>query len=334
MHKQRNRDPGATTGGISRRSFIGGAGSLAAAGATMGIVGLGRGAAAHAAPAAASADRYVQRLGFAFPGTPEVGTLLGARGGGTRLDVVPTGGLTVTPDPVTISFTTRMARPFFEWFNRSAREIVNVPGTSVQIVAVNGQNQELYRLTLGRARIAQVAWPRLLSNSEEALRFAATLVPESASYAYSGASVVSTPATAVGQLLPVNGFRLSITGLETETALVTRIDAFTRRLLPLPGVTAAGSNDAMRLELPAHAAAAFLKWQSDLLAGRATERSGVLKFLSSDLKLAGQAFLSGISVQGVDVAPASAADGAAVVAGSMLVSLNCRAIEFDKVSFI
>ena len=70
------------------------------------------------------------------------------------------------------------------------------------------------------------------------------------------------------------------------------------------------------------------------VAQQLAERIGVLQFLSSDLKsVVGRAFLSGLSVQAIDVAPTSAADGATVVAGSTLVSLNVRAIDFDPASF-
>lgn len=328
MDERREAGLSGRTGGLSRRSFLGGSGALVAAGVAASF-------GSDAIAQVTSVDPYVRRLGFAFPGTPEVGTLLGARGGGIRLDPVATGGLAIAPEPVAITFTNQMTRPFFEWFFNAARPAANVPGTNVQIVATNSDNQEIYRLTLGRARIAQVAWPRLAAGSAEALRFGATLVPESASYGYSGGSTTSKPATAVARLLTSNNFRLAIQGLEAESARVTRIDAFTRRLMPLPGAdSAVVSSDALRLEIPSLAAPAFFKWQAQLLAGQGAERSGWLQYLSPDLKVVvAQAFLSGISVQAIDVAPSSAADGATVVAGSTLVSLNVRAVEFDQSSF-
>lgn len=331
MDHQRDHDPGAAPPTISRRGFLGGSGALLATGVAAGLGGFPL----VAATQTAGVDPYVRRLGFAFPGTPEVGNLLGARGGGIRLDAIAAGGLAVAPEPVTISFTNQMARPFFKWFTESARPLVNVPGTSVQIIATNSDNQELYRLTLGRARVAQVFWPRLSTGPADVLRFGATLVAESASYAYSGGSTLSKPAALVSRALTSNNFRLGIQGLEAETAQVTRIDAFTCRLVPLPGAgSTVVSNDALRLELPSHAAAAFLKWQADLLAGKAAERTGVLQFLSSDFKtVVGQAILSGLSVQSIDVAATSAADAATVATGSMLVSLNFRTVEFDQASF-
>jgi hypothetical protein len=315
---------------VSRRGFLGGCGVLLAGGVAAGLSGVPRQAAAQTS----GVNPSVQRLAFAFPGTPEVGTLLGARGGGIRLEALATGGLALAPDPVTITFTNQMARPFFEWFFKAARNAVNAPGTDVQIIGANLANQEHYRLTLRGARVAQVVWPRFSAGSTEVLRFGATLVPESAAYTYLGGSALTQPMTSTAKALIAGRFRLGIQGLEAETAQVTRIDAFTQRLMPLPGASSAVvSNDALRLELPAHAAAAFSRWQADLLAGKAAERSGVLQFLASDLKLVGQALLSGLSVQAIDVAPTSAADGATVVAGSMLVSLNFRAIEFDRSSF-
>ena len=331
MDQLREGDLDAATPRISRRGFLGGCGALLAAGVTADLSGV----AGRAAAQTPGVNPAVQRLAFAFPGTPEVGTLLGARGGGIRLDALATGGLAVAPDPVTITFNNQMTRPFFEWFFGAARATVNVPGTDVQIIGANVGNQELYRLTLRRARVAQVAWPRLSTGSAEVLRFGATLVPESASYAYSGGSTLSRPNAAIARALTCNNFSLGIQGLEAESARVTRIDAFTRRLSPLPGANSAlVSSDGLRLELPSYAAAAFFSWQSELLAGKAAERIGVLQFLSSDLKsVVGRAFLSGLSVQAIDVAPTSAADGATVVAGSTLVSLNVRAIDFDPASF-
>jgi hypothetical protein len=280
-------------------------------------------------------DPYVRRLGFAFPGTPEVGTLLGAQGLGVRLSALPTGEVAVAPDPVTISFGTQMAAPFYQWFHEASLVVQNAPGTYVQIVATNAANQELYRLSLQRTRVARVIWPRLAVNSTELLRFGAVLLPETASYRYVGGSTGSKPFVTSAKSLTANRFRLAIQGLEAPTAQATRIDAFSMNLIPLPGGDpGSGAIDPLRLELPATAAEGFFRWQSDLLAGRGSQRTGVLQFLSADgSQVSGQARLSGLSVLGIDIAPSSAGDRASAVAGSVLVSLNCRAVELDPASF-
>jgi hypothetical protein len=307
---------------ISRRGFLGGCSAMLAAGLYGG---------ARQAIAQTATSQLVGRLVFAFPGTPEVGSLLGARGAGLRLDALPTGGLSVAADPVTIAFSSSMAPAFYEWFIGAARPTINTPAKDILIIGVNLEGQELYRLTLGAARVAQVTWPRL-GFASEALRFGATLVPATAALNYQGSSTPIQPSPK-GKILDAVNFRIAIQGLEIESARVLAIDSFTQRLMPLPGASSAVvSHDSMILRMPVSVVGAFAKWQAEMLNAKAPERSGVLQFLSSDMKVAGQALLAGLSVQKIEVAPNSGPDGSTGTA-SIAVSLNVRAIELDKGSF-
>jgi hypothetical protein len=324
MDQQRGDEFHAASVGISRRDFLGGSGALAAASVAAGLSVFARDSAAQTS----TAETRAVRLGFTLPGTPEVGTLVMAQGGGIRLEPLATGGLAMAADPVTITFSSQMARPFFEWFNVAARPSVNTAGRDVQIIGANASNARVYALTLFGARVARFGWTTLAVNTSEVVLFAATLVPRSAGYQYFGGQGFTSPDTPARAPVTTAHFRFSIQGLEKDAAQVTRIDGLTRHLMPLPGAdTAAVSNEPMRVLLPPPAAAGFYRWQAESLAARGAERSGVLQFLSSDrTAVVGQVYLSGLSIQAIDVAPAS-------VAGGVRVSLNCRAVEFDKASF-
>lgn len=212
----------------------------------------------------------------------------------------------ITFEDITIQLGVNVCRELFEWIKETLA--LRVTRKNGAIMALDVQNNEVWRIEFSNALITEIGFPAFDTASREAVYLTLKLSPESTRRRRGAAKVAFGQASA-RKVGPPSNFKLEIGDL--QTASVTRIDAFTVRLAPVSrgvGESRGFQRDQVKLEvpnltfyLPERDAESFYLWHEDFVVRGnnhdGMEKRGSLIWLSEDH----QTELGRLNLQGVGI---------------------------------
>ena len=201
-------------------------------------------------------------------------------------------GLGAKYEDIRVNCGTGMSRSFYEWIQaslegRSSRK-------SGAVIACDYNYKEKSRMVWNNAVITEVGFPACDASARDAGMLSITFSPEAIREQTSpgGGSSYSVGRSAIQKRWLPSNFRLQIDGLEAACTRVNKIEAIVVGQGRSKGGEARGMAGGLQasnlvVTLPEADAAAFSKWHEGFVkgnAGRESEKSGTLAYLTPDLR--------------------------------------------------
>ncbi|MGH2721749.1 MAG: phage tail protein [Actinomycetota bacterium] len=201
-------------------------------------------------------------------------------------------------EDITITCGTGMSKAFYDWI--AASFTTNDQRRSGSVVAADFNYKERSTRDFKEALITEVGMPALDAASKDAAKMTIKFSPESTRNTKGSGAVVRPPVSkAQKKWLPAN-FRLTIAGLESACAKVSKVEALTIKQSvasdpagdQLDNRKEPGKIDFpnLKVTLPEAWAEPFFAWHGDFVvkgnSGDEKEKSGTLEYLTPDLSTA------------------------------------------------
>lgn len=325
-----DRDDEAGTGPlVSRRNFLGGAGTTLA---LASVISTGTLSPASAATVPERAT-YNTGAGIALDGA-YLGSLVQAEGGDPVIEL-PEGhgtlGSTASPTlrhaPLGITMGPPRSSKMYDWIIESMTATSLAPGRKAEIffwdtvtlkstsrLQMNGARLTEVTLPAGDATSDRLAWLSLKVQAESSARGIAPFAPPVDNSLPSGSR----------QMFEYR-FRFEIPGLESAAAQIRKVGPVTIQLRS----DGQWSVRPFRIEVPAFAANAFYLWLDQTLRGRVGERPATLRMMNIDLS--SSLVIASFPSLGISrvITPHPGSADASATRGDVLVDLYARGVRLD-----
>jgi phage tail-like protein len=290
-----------------------------------------------------TASRFGLMLDGAF-----VGFLQSFSGGMARADVQSersTGPITrkhlgpAAYDDIALQFGTNMGKPLYEWIGATCSG--KVTRKSGALVALDANYAVQSSLEFTNAFISEIGMPAADAASKDAVSLQLKLSPESTRTKKGDGSKPPQAATKADKPLLASSFRFTLSGLETVSSKVSKVEAFaikTKVIADALGaareiVRGTGGIDVPNLSVSVveSAAGPLYDWHEDFVIkgnnGQDKEKTATLEYLTQDLKTALLTLqFSGVGIFRLD----TEADVGTDAARKLRAGLYCEEIRFDS----
>ena len=252
--------------------------------------------------------------------------------------VIPKHLAAVKYEPIRIKFGAGMTEAFYQWIARLLARSDKPMDGAILFLDINFKEER--RLEWTRGRITEVTFPALDASSRDTVVLTVVIAPESTSM------VLSQSARTVKRALKTRkrhqwralNFRFELSGLETTSKRVKRIESFTVKM------TAVGEPEAGALApagtrllvpnvlftVPMRDAQPYFDWVEDFIVrgnnGQGAERSGAMALLDTNLK--DEQFTLTLGNVGIVRARTQRRDASSEVVATIEVELYCESMRF------
>jgi phage tail-like protein len=291
-----------------------------------------------------TASRFGLMLDGAF-----VGFLQSFSGGMARADVqLERGAGAITRkhlgppvyDDIVIQFGTNMSKAVYEWIGATCNGKLTRKSGAIVALDVNYAVQS--SLEFSNAFISEVGMPAADAASKDAVSLQLKLSPESTHIKKGDGSKPPQAVTKSDKPLLASSFRFTLSGLETVSNKVSKVDAFAIKAKVIADALGAAREKIVRgaggVEVPdlsvsvaESAAGPLYDWHEDFVIkgnnGQDKEKTATLEYLTQDLKSALFTLqFSGVGIFRLD----SEADAGSDAIRKLRAGLYCEEIRFDS----
>lgn len=252
--------------------------------------------------------------------------------------VIPKHIAAVRYEPIRIKVGAGMTEAFYEWIAQLLAR-AHKPRNGA-VLFVDMQFREERRLEWTQGRITEVTFPTFDGNSKDDVVLAVVIAPESTSTVTSGSArrVQGTSIAKKQEKWRASNFRFELSGLETASKRVKKIESFTIKVaaeneaeaVVLPRAPARLRVPNVLFTVPMRDAQPYFDWVEDFIVrgnnDPDAERSGTIALL--DPKLKDEQFTLTLSHLGIVRARAQRTEGASEVVATVEVELYCESMLF------